>query len=241
MPMQEILDHLVLASQSPRRREMLAWLGLPFRAAEAAVDEAPLPGEAPAALALRLARAKACACAKALACTNRSANNGFEAHSLVLAADTVVELEGSSLGKPADADEAWSMLTALRGKDHAVHTGVALWNPQTGRLSLRIVTTVVTMRATSDAEIAAYIGTGDPFDKAGAYAIQHAGFNPVARLERCYANVVGLPLCAVLALLAESAGNAPEAHAMALCRARFGYACPGPDWGESCPSEGLYL
>ncbi|MDX9952723.1 MAG: Maf family protein [Anaerolineae bacterium] len=227
--MQEILDRLVLASQSPRRREMLAWLGLPFRAVEAAVNEDPLPEEAPAALALRLARAKACA------------GNGLAAHSLVLSADTVVELEGASLGKPADAEEAWDMLTALRGKDHAVHTGVALWNPQTDRLSLRIVTTVVTMRAYSDAEIAAYIGTGDPFDKAGAYAIQHTGFSPVARLERCYANVVGLPLCAVLALLAESAGSAPEVHALALCRARFGYTCPGPDWGESCFTEGPRL
>ncbi len=227
--MQEILDRLVLASQSPRRREMLAWLGLPFRAVEAAVNEDPLPEEAPAALALRLARAKACA------------GNGFGAHSLVLSADTVVELEGMSLGKPADAAEAWSMLTALRGKDHAVHTGVALWNPHTSWLSLRIVTTVVTMRATSDAEVAAYIGTGDPFDKAGAYAIQHAAFSPVARLEHCYANVVGLPLCAVLALLAESAGHTPQAHATALCRARFGYACPGPDWGEACLSEGYQL
>ena len=227
--MQENLDGIVLASQSPRRREMLAWLGLPFRAAEAAVNEDPLPGEAPAALALRLARAKACA------------GNGYDASSLVLSADTVVELEGASLGKPADAAEAWSMLTALRGKEHAVHTGVALWNPQTRHLSLRIVSTIVALRMTSDAEIAAYIDTGDPFDKAGAYAIQHAGFHPVERLGHCYANVVGLPLCAVLALLAESAGHAPEAHAMALCRARFGYTCPGPDWGQSCITEGPRL
>ena len=227
--MQEILDRLVLASQSPRRRELLAWLGLPFRAVEADVNEDPLPGEAPAALALRLARAKACA------------GNGSGPHSLVLSADTVVELAGISLGKPADAGEAWSMLTALRGKDHAVHTGVALWNPQTSRLSLRCVTTVVAMRAYNDAEITAYISTGDPFDKAGAYAIQHTGFHPVERLGHCYANVVGLPLCAVLALLAESAGHAPEAHAVALCRARFGYACPGPDWGQSCVTEGPRL
>jgi len=233
--MQEILDRLVLASQSPRRRELLAWLGLPFRAAEADVNEDPLPGEAPAALALRLARAKACAHAEG------SAGNGCGPHSLVLSADTVVELEGTSLGKPADADEAWSMLTALRGKDHTVHTGVALWNPQTSRLSLRRVTTVVAMRAYNDAEITAYISTGDPFDKAGAYAIQHTGFHPVERLGHCYANVVGLPLCAVLALLAESAGHAPEAHAVALCRARFGYACPGPDWGQSCVTEGPRL
>ena len=210
----------VLASQSPRRRELLAWLDLPFHAIAADVDETPLAGEPPAALATRLAKMKA----RAAAQTTPTAP--------VLSADTVVDLEGVSLGKPADPAEAWAMLTALRGREHAVHTGVALWDARTGALRLRRVTTMVAMRAYSDAEIAAYIATGDPFDKAGGYAIQHASFSPVARLDRCYANVVGLPLCTVLALLAEH-GEAVPPTALALCRRRFGYPCPSPDWGQA--------
>ena len=114
----------VLASQSPRRRELLAWLDLPFHAIAADVDETPLAGEPPAALAVRLAGMKA----RAAAQTTPTAP--------VLSADTVVDLEGVSLGKPADAAEAWAMLTALRGREHAVHTGVALWDARTGALRL---------------------------------------------------------------------------------------------------------
>ena len=215
----------VLASQSPRRRELLSWLALPFCAAAADVDETPLPGEAPVALAVRLAEAKA-----------RALEVDTPAR-FILAADTVVALDGVSLGKPADPAEARAILAALRGKEHAVHTGVALRAPRTGHLWLRCVTTRVTMRAYSEADIAAYIATGDPFDKAGAYAIQHAGFDPVACLERCYANVVGLPLCAVLALLAQSGERLAHRDAVALCREHFGYACPAPDWGEEVGRE----
>ncbi len=224
--MQSRTLELLLASQSPRRREMFAWLGLSFQAMEARVDESPLPGEAPAAMAVRLARTKACA------------GNGLATASLILAADTVVELDGVALGKPENATEARSMLTALRGREHEVHTGVALWNARSGQLSLRCVTTTVTMRAYSDTEIAMYIGTGDPFDKAGAYAIQHAGFNPVTCLNLCYANVVGLPLCTVLALLNESTARTGLDDALAICKERFGYPCPGPDWGKNSINQG---
>ncbi len=214
---------IYLASQSPRRRQMLAWLLPSFTAGSADVDESPLPGETPQHTALRLARDKA------LALTETA--NGR----LVLAADTVVELDGIALGKPGDAAEACVMLTALQGRAHTVYTAVALHTPH-GDVTARYVTTRVQMRAYSDAEIHAYITTGDPLDKAGAYAIQHSLFRPVARLERCYANVVGLPLCAVRALLAE-AGYPLNQDLPAPCRKHFAYRCPATDEGI----EGIML
>lgn len=219
------MQALILASQSPRRRELLGWLGLSFHTRTVEVDETPHPGEPPAALAVRLAETKA-----------RALDTAAPA-ALILAADTVVALEGISLGKPADEAEARAILTALQGKEHLVHTGVALRHRAMDRTWLRCVTTRVTMRPYSEADIAAYIATGDPFDKAGAYAIQHADFNPVLHLERCYANVVGLPLCAVLALLGQGGEKLAHRDAVALCREHFGYACPGPDWGEGLEME----
>ncbi len=198
---------------------MLAWLRLPFECTAADTDETPLPAEDPAALALRLSRAKARAI--------RDANNV----TWVLAADTVVEHTGQPLGKPRDAGEAMTMLQRLRLGPHAVHTAIVL-RSATGREAFRRVTTQVWMRPYTTAEIAAYIASGDPFDKAGAYAIQHPEFRPVAHLDRCYANVVGLPLCAAAALL--RAWDAPLAMNMpALCQRHFDYRCPHIDEGSA--------
>jgi MAF protein len=184
--------HLVLASASPRRRELLTALGVPFTGRAADVPE-ELPPHVPApVLAEELALAKARAVARE------------EPRAVVLAADTIVVLDGRPLGKPADAEEARQMLRALRGRAHEVVTGVAVMAPGGVARTAHAVTRVV-MRCYTDAEMEEYIASGDPFDKAGAYAIQHPVFRPVARVEGCYCNVVGLPLWTVRRLLAEVA------------------------------------
>jgi septum formation protein len=172
---------LLLASQSPRRRELLALMGLPFETNASNVDEAPQANESPAALAARLSQAKARAC---------SAD-----HTVVIACDTIVAHDGQVLGKPGDADEATEMLHRLRGRPHSVYTAVTLLETSTGRSVTEVAETQVTMRAYTDAEMAAYVASGDPMDKAGAYAIQHRGFRPVSEIQGCFANVMGLPLC----------------------------------------------
>ncbi len=199
---------------------MITWLGLPVQTARADVDETPHPGESPDALAVRLARAKAHALAPSL-------DDGWH---FALAADTTVDLDGLSLGKPASAAEAQAMLRRLRSRTHQVHTGVALRAADGNTLIARRVTTEVRMRAYSEAEVAAYIASGDPLDKAGGYAIQHPEFQPVAQVERCYANVVGLPLCAITAMLADC-GYEIAGPMADLCRRHFAYRCPVPDAG----------
>ncbi|MBI4497970.1 MAG: septum formation protein Maf [Chloroflexi bacterium] len=182
---------VVLASASPRRRELLACLGLPFQIAPAAVDEAALLRGAPATpeTAEALARAKAQAAA---------APPG----AVVIAADTLVVRDGTILGKPRDPEEAAAMLHTLRGRAHQVMTGVAVRLAGTQGAQSGHAVSAVTMRPYAEAEIQAYVASGDPLDKAGAYAIQHPVFRPVARLEGCYWNVVGLPLCLLGRLLA---------------------------------------
>ena len=210
---------LVLASASPRRRALLGLLGIAFCVHAADVDEKPLAGEGPAALTTRLACAKALMVVDSLSgslvhaqCsissrvddvsevstpTISTAGSKREANDLiVLAADTVVVLNGAILGKPGDDSEAKAMLTSLRGRVHRVLTGVALaalgeivWSS--------VVTTTVWMREYGDDELERYIRSGSPLDKAGAYGIQDANFRPVERIEGCLANVVGLPLCEV--------------------------------------------
>ncbi len=190
---------LILASASPRRRELLARFGLPFEVVEPQVDERGLEGR-PERLARRLAVAKAHAVA-----TTRS-------QATVLAADTVVAYRGDILGKPQDAAQAEAMLRRLRGRSHRVVTAVAVLPPaQTGarrggrsRPLIDHAVTRVTMRRYSDAEIAASIASGDPFDKAGAYAIQDERLSPVEAYDGCYCNVVGLPLWKALRLLSRA-------------------------------------
>ena len=200
----------------------MGWLGIPVATTQVELDETPLPGEVPVHLATRLARMKA------------QAAIAGRPDTLVLTADTVVDFERESLGKPADAAEAREMLLRLRDGGHQVHTGVALTcsgRPcPDGETRVRRVTTDVAMRPYTDAEIETYIATGDPMDKAGAYAIQHPEFHPVDRIQVCYANVVGLPLCAVVGLL-QQAGWTLSIDVPVLCYLHFGYRCPGPDAG----------
>jgi MAF protein len=201
---------LILASGSPRRRELIQLLDLPVRAITAPVEEEIQPDESPAEMVVRLARVKA----RAVAASHP--------HTPILGCDTAVAFEGRVLGKPADADEAHAMLTRLRGRTHAVYTGVGL--RRAGEEVGQVAETAVAMRRYSDAELAAYIASGDPFDKAGAYAIQHPAFDPVARWRGCYANVVGLPLCHVARAL-RAWGVAPPADVPAACQAHTGQRC----------------
>ena len=184
---------LVLASGSPRRRELLSSLGLDFEVLPTDVDEALLDAESPVAAVERLARAKADAAAATLAGQAR----------VVLAADTLVVIAGRVLGKPADPADARAMLRFLAGHRHEVHTAVALLDTASGRHATAVVTSRVRMASMSDHEIAWYVDTGEPLDKAGAYAVQGLGALYVESVDGNYTNVVGLPLPAVRRLLAE--------------------------------------
>lgn len=194
---------LILASASPRRRELLPRLGLPFEVRPSGVPEILQPGVAPAALAVALARSKAQEVTARVA-----AESGPPA--VVLAADTLVVLDGRPLGKPASREEARAMLRALRGRAHDVVTGLAAVDSRGAREVTAAVTSRVVMRAYDDADIEAYVGTGEPDDKAGAYAVQGHGGRLVDRVEGCYTNVVGLPL-ATTARLLRALGLAPAA------------------------------
>jgi MAF protein len=185
---------VVLASASPRRRELLALAGLDFTASPVSLPEVALPGEAPADFARRLSRAKAHAGAA-------QAPPG----AVVIGADTIVVLDGEILGKPDDPAHAVALLRRLRGRRHQVLTALSVLDTASGRELGDLVEAGVPMRAYTDAEISDYVATGDPFDKAGAYAIQYPGFQPVdlASFEDCFANVMGLPVCCLLRLLAQ--------------------------------------
>jgi MAF protein len=121
--------------------------------------------------------------------------NDVRADELIIAADTVVVLDNEVLGKPRDADDATRMLRRLRGRPHVVYTAISLWHKPLRKMINELAGSTVWMRDYSDAEIASYVDSGDPLDKAGAYAIQHPEFDPVARVEGCWLSVVGLPLC----------------------------------------------
>jgi septum formation protein len=205
---------LVLASNSPRRRELLKLGGWKFDARPAEVDESQRPGEAPGTYVLRLAGSKAHACAKTVL-----------EDEIILAADTTVVDGQAILGKPKDAAEAAEMLRALRGHSHQVYTGLAVLNPVDGNMITDLCVTEVPMRAYGDEEIQAYVASGDPLDKAGAYAIQNTGFHPVEGLCGCYASVMGLPLCH-LARSLHKLGILPTTNIAAECQSALEYACP---------------
>jgi septum formation protein len=185
------IRRLILASGSPRRRQLLSLLGLPFVIKAADVDETQLDGEAPTELALRVSQAKAFAV------------NGVRRDELVIAADTIVVLDGQVLGKPDGLDDAVRMLRRLRGRSHLVYSGVSVSHPASRRMLHELGESTVWMRDYSDAEIDAYVDSGDPLDKAGAYAIQHPVFAPASHVDGCWLNVMGLPLCHLGRALAE--------------------------------------
>jgi septum formation protein len=174
---------LVLASASPRRQELLARLGIPFAVEPSHIPELHPPGPPAAALAtVALAKARAVA------------GRWTAGRAVILGADTEVVLDGRYMGKPRDAADAVRILSALSGRTHEVITGVALVEAPPGREATATVTTHVTMTAATQEEIAAYVATGEPFDKAGGYAVQGLGARLVARVDGCLSNVVGLPV-----------------------------------------------
>lgn len=206
---------LILASASPRRRELIQLLGLPYEIVTADVDESSVTHPDPAVNVVETARLKANAVAAQT--TRRDA--------IIIAADTTVAIDGEMLGKPAHDAEARQMLRRLRGRVHQVHTGIVLVHTGTGDVVADVASVDVPMRAYTDAEIEAYIASGDPLDKAGAYAIQHPDFAPVAHLADCYAAVVGLPLCH-LARALRRLGVRPLADVPSRCQQHHGYDCP---------------
>jgi septum formation protein len=185
---------LVLASASPRRRELLTQAGFTFEVRPAHIPEDPTPNEDPIAYVVRLAREKAQAVFDQL-----SANPETAADLAVLGADTTVTLDNHILGKPEDAADAARMLRLLSGRTHRVITGVALVTANSAEVAAEV--TAVRFLTLSDEEIEAYIATGEPMDKAGAYAIQGRAARWIPRIEGCYFNVVGLPIALVSTLL----------------------------------------
>jgi septum formation protein len=214
--MKKVKQHpvLLLASNSPRRRQLITLGGWPFGTAAANVDESLSPGEKPSAYVLRLAEAKARASAQ-------HAGPG----QIIVGSDTSVVIDDDILGKPVDSNEAAAMLRRLRSRTHQVFTGIAVMAKSDGRLFTDLCITDVPMRDYSDEEISAYVATGDPLDKAGAYAIQHAGFQPVASMSGCFASVMGLPLCHLTRLLRRF-DLGPGTSVPAKCQAYLNYHCP---------------
>jgi MAF protein len=184
---------IILGSGSPRRRELLQLLALPFQVIlpTEEVDETPLPHELPTDLVQRLSRLKNEAVAATLA------SQGHFAHEvIILTADTTVALDTIILNKPQDDTEARQMLTSLREQPHRVYTSMTIsrWQGQTLESATLLHTSNVWMRDYSAAEMEAYITSGEPFDKAGGYGIQHPTFAPVARFDGCFSSIMGLPL-----------------------------------------------
>ena len=203
---------IILASASPRRRELMQLLGVPFTVLVAGIDEDIGHDRSPIETVCRLSREKGRAVAK------------LAVDSHIVSSDTIVVLDDQTLGKPATEAEAHVMLRALRGRAHHVLSAVTVIDQARGTETTDWVDTRVEMRDYSDEEVRGYVRSGDPLDKAGAYGIQHADFHPVLRIEGCYAGVMGFPLCHLYRILAAHRSihfDAPAARCM-----RFtGHAC----------------
>ena len=229
---------LVLASASPRRRELLALTGLPFEARAAGIAEIPRDGEGTVEYVQRVAREKAEAITNTARTPPLAGHTGSGAGDkvlmtdeamgnelLVIACDTEVVIGGEILGKPKDAADAEAMLLRLRGRTHEVISAVAVLDSRSGQLREDVCRSEVPMRNFSDDEIAVYVASGDPLDKAGAYAIQHDGFHPMEKFGHCYASVMGLPLCHLTRTL-RAFGVEPPADVPTACQQFTAYQCP---------------
>jgi septum formation protein len=191
--MSDDLQDIVLASASPRRRELLAQVGINFQVVPSHAEEIVLADETPEAHVIRLS------CDKAMEVANRPEQAGR----WFIGSDTIVVRDDVILGKPADAMEATAMLTSLSGRSHRVISGYALYDRKNNRTLSSAVTTRVFFKDLTSREIEGYIATGEPFDKAGSYAIQGIGCFMIPKIEGSYSNVVGLPLCEVISALEE--------------------------------------
>jgi MAF protein len=205
---------LVLASSSPRRQELIRLLGRSWTVKAANIDESSIDIPEPETNVIETARLKA---------NHVAASSPLNA--LIIAADTTVVLDGRMLNKPKDAEEARDMLLVLRGRAHQVHTGIVVIDNYSAKTFTDICSVDVPMRDYDLSEIVTYIGTGDPLDKAGAYAIQHPVFQPVEELTGCYASVVGLPLCHLVRLLLRLEAKVTADVPLA-CQNHHNYQCP---------------
>jgi len=212
------MTELILASKSPRRKILLRNLIDSFIVVHPDVEERELPGEEPADFVLRLAKEKALKGGAYL--MPNSLDNA-----VVIGADTIVVDGKEILGKPLDRMDAARILEQLRGKTHKVLSGIALYNLSTGETQTRLVSTEVKMREYTEDQILEYIASGDPLDKAGAYAIQNRDFNPAPDFYGCYANVMGLPLCHLAVLMKEMRIEA-DPRVAERCQNSINYQCP---------------
>ena len=203
----------ILASNSPRRRELFALFNKAFQVAPADVDESRIGGESPAVYGSRLAEKKARAAAKQ--------NPGS---AMILASDTTVADGDEILGKPEDAAHARAMLKQLRGRTHQVNTAITLHDPLTGETCTELCVSDVKMRDYTDEEIDAYIQSGDPMDKAGSYAIQNPEFHPADAFGGCFASVMGLPICHLRRAMAKM-GYPVEMDNALVCKKHLHYDC----------------
>lgn len=214
--MTQHIDQIILASGSPRRQQLLRDLGLVFQIITADIDETPHPDEDPIVLVRRLAESKAQAVAQK--CST----------SLIIAADTMVALENELLGKPTDEAHARQLLTQLRDRTHQVHSALSMVlldsNGTVTKQATRINTSTIYMRNYSNAEIEEYIASGDPLDKAGAYAIQHPTFAPAAKLDGCISGVMGVALVDLIAMLADF-GVEVQQEIRPICEAHASFPC----------------
>jgi MAF protein len=204
---------LILASNSPRRKQLISLFNIPFQVIAADIDESIEADEKPRNYVSRLARSK---CQSTVPQTSH--------RQIIVAADTAVVDGDAILGKPTNASEAIAMLRALRDRSHHVYTSISLRDTANGRVFSDICITEVLMRPYSEAEIMDYVASGDPFDKAGAYAIQNQGFDPVEKVTGCYTNVVGLPLCHLAESLRTLKLDIPEDITLG-CRSTADYDC----------------
>ena len=204
---------LILASNSPRRKQLISLFKIPFQVIAADIDERIEAEEKPQNYVTRLARSKCL-----------SIVPHISHRQIIIAADTAVVDGDAILGKPTNTSAAIDMLRALRDRTHHVYTSISLRDTANGKVFSDICITEVLMRAYSEAEIMDYVASGDPFDKAGAYAIQNQGFDPVEKITGCYTNVVGLPLCHLAEFLRILKLDIPEDITRG-CRTAAGYDC----------------
>lgn len=212
------MKEYILASKSPRRKELIRNLIDSFVVINPAITEIRAEGESPNQFVLRIAASKAQA---ARDLVNVSPGRDW----VIIAADTIVVDGDRILGKPVDESQAVQMLTALRGRTHTVTSGLAVIDLSSQEIRTRTVSSNVLMREYTEQEVSAYVASGDPLDKAGAYAIQNHQFDPAPGFRDCFANVMGLPLCH-LAVLMREMGCPVGNHVAARCQGSLGYQCP---------------